>query len=125
MTHAAGRSVLLADDNEDGADSLAAFIELLGFRVRVARNGIAAVEAAVRELPEVAILDLGMPGLDGWEVCRRIRLLPGGRLVRLVALTGWGSDEARRKSADAGFDAHWTKPADPASLLSVLLPDAA
>lgn len=114
------KRVLLADDNRDGADTMAAFLELLGFEVRLARDGLSAVQEACRQLPDVVILDLGMPGLDGWEVCRSIRSMPGGSSIRIVALSGWGSEEARRKSQEAGFDAHWTKPADASSLLSIL-----
>jgi CheY-like chemotaxis protein len=116
------RRVLLADDNPDGADTMAAFLELLGFEVTVARDGPTAVAEAARALPDVAILDLGMPGFDGWEACRRIRSLPGGGATKIIALSGWGSPEARAKSREAGFDAHWTKPAEAASLLAVLRP---
>ena len=116
----ARRKVLLADDNQDGVDTLAAFLEMLGFKVRVARDGGAAIDLAAREMPDLAILDLGMPVVTGWEVCRAIRAMPGGERVRMVALSGWGSEEARRKSDEAGFDAHWTKPADASALLAAL-----
>jgi CheY-like chemotaxis protein len=117
---AGARTVLVADDNADALDSLATFLELLGFRVLVARDGSKALELAALELPDIAILDLGMPAFDGWEVCRRLRCMAGGGDVVVVALSGWGSDEARRKSEDAGFDAHWTKPADMGQMLTLL-----
>jgi CheY-like chemotaxis protein len=114
------RKVLLADDNVDAADTLGAFLEMLGFQVRVVHSGTAALREAAAELPDVAILDLGMPGLDGWEVCRGIRNLPQGAKVRVVALSGWGSEEVRLKSQQAGFDAHWTKPAEAGTLIMML-----
>ena len=115
------RLVLVADDNADAGDTLGCFLETLGLRVLVVRDGEAAVQAAAREMPDVAILDLGMPKVDGWAACREIRALPGGAEARLIALSGWGSPDARAKSAQAGFDAHWTKPAEATSLLRVLL----
>lgn len=115
------RLVLIADDNADAGDTLGAFLETLGLRVVVVRDGEAAVEAALRELPDVAILDLGMPKVDGWSACRQIRELPGGAEVRLIALSGWGSPEARSKSEHAGFDAHWTKPAEATALMRMLV----
>ena len=114
------RLVLVADDNVDAGDSLGSLLETLGRRVLVVRDGAAAVQAASGELPELAILDLGMPTMDGWEACRRIRALPGGLQVRLIALSGWGTPEARAKSDAAGFDAHWTKPVEAASLLGLV-----
>lgn len=116
-----GRLVLVADDNADSGDSLGCLMEILGLRVLVVRDGEAAVEVASREMPKIAILDLGMPKVDGWAACRRIRALPHGANVRLIALSGWGSAEAREKSAQAGFDAHWTKPAEASSLMRLLL----
>jgi CheY-like chemotaxis protein len=117
----AGGLLLVADDNEDSGDSLGSFAEILGLRVLVVRDGEAAVQVALREMPKIAILDLGMPKVDGWAACRLIRALPNGMDVRLVALSGWGSAEARARSAEAGFDAHWTKPAEAASLMRLLV----
>jgi CheY-like chemotaxis protein len=115
------RLVLIADDNADAGETLGFFLQSLGLRVTVVRDGAAAVEAASHEMPDVAILDLGMPKMDGWAACREIRALPGGSQARIIALSGWGAEDARAKSAQAGFDAHWTKPAEATELLKVLL----
>ena len=116
----ADRLVLVADDNIDAGDSLGSLFESLGLRVQVVRDGEAAVQAASRELPDIAILDLGMPKMDGWEACRQIRALPGGSDARVIALSGWGTPEARAKSVEAGFDTHWTKPAEATSLIRLV-----
>jgi PAS domain S-box-containing protein len=108
--------VLVVDDSRDGAESLALLLRLKGHDVRVAHDGLAALEAAQASPPDLAILDIGMPGMDGYELARRLRQKPGlGKLV-LVALTGWGQAEDRRRSQEAGFNQHLTKPADPAAL---------
>jgi two-component system CheB/CheR fusion protein len=112
--------VLVVDDNRDAADSLAAMLSLLGSRVEVAYDGETAL-ARVPELhPQVAFLDIGMPGMSGLELCRRLRALPGGERPVLVAVTGWGQDEDRRRSQEAGFDFHLTKPVDPAGVEALL-----
>ncbi|HEX6999843.1 MAG TPA: ATP-binding protein [Gammaproteobacteria bacterium] len=113
-------SVLVADDNEDALATLAHMLELAGHRVHTAHDGLQALEAARALSPDVALLDIGMPGLDGNEVARRIRELPRGKDVLLVALTGWGQEEDKRRSSEAGFDAHLTKPVDPGVLLRVI-----
>ena len=119
------RRVLVADDNRDAADSLGTLLGLLGAEVRVVYGGPEAVAAAAAYRPAVAFLDIGMPTLDGHEVARRVRELPGGRDVTLVALTGWGQEADRRRTAAAGFDHHLTKPADLPALRSLLAsPDA-
>jgi CheY-like chemotaxis protein len=112
--------VLIADDNTDAAESLAMLLSLLGNAVRTAADGLEAVAAAEEFRPDVAVLDIGMPRLDGNGAARRIRAEPWGRQVPLIALTGWGSDEDRRRTAEAGFDLHLTKPVDPATLESLL-----
>lgn len=104
------KTVLIAEDNRDLAEVLVQGLAALDIEVRVALAGPQAVEMAAERLPDVAVLDIGLPGLDGFEVCRRIRALPGGERVRIVALTTWGTAEDRRLGADAGFDEHWTKP---------------
>jgi len=114
------RRVLAADDNVDAAESLAALLQAFGHIVQTAHDGVEAVQAAQRFHPEVAFLDIGMPRLDGYEVARRIRALPGGESVRLIALTGWGQEEDRQRARDAGFDHHLTKPVDPAALQRLL-----
>jgi PAS domain S-box-containing protein len=115
-----GRRVLVTDDNRDAADSLAVMLRLGGHEVHTAYDGHAAVEAAARLRPDVAVLDIGMPGMTGYEVARRIRSEPWGRAVVLVALTGWGQEEDKRRATEAGFDRHLTKPVDPAALDGLL-----
>jgi two-component system CheB/CheR fusion protein len=114
------RRVLIADDNRDAAESLAALLRLAGHQVVTAIDGVAAIEAAPEFLPEVALLDIGMPRLNGYEVARRIRQEPWGREMLLVALTGWAKEEDQRRTKEAGFDIHLVKPADPADLLELL-----
>jgi PAS domain S-box-containing protein len=117
--------LLIADDLADSADSLAMLMELMGHEVRTAYNGEEAVALAAEFRPHVALIDLGMPKLTGIEVCRRIRREPWGGQVRLVAVTGWGQDADRKRTHDAGFDHHLTKPVDPADmerLLTTLTP---
>jgi CheY-like chemotaxis protein len=108
--------VLVADDLRDSADSLALLIELMGHTVEVAYDGEAAWRSAERFRPDIALLDLGMPKLDGFTVCRKIRAEPWGAAIRLVAQSGWGQDEDRRRTAEAGFDHHLVKPIDPLAL---------
>jgi signal transduction histidine kinase/CheY-like chemotaxis protein len=116
----AERRVLVVDDNRDAADSLGALLEMLGARVRVVYDGHAAL-AALREFePAVIFLDLGMPGLDGFEVARRIRQRKELRNVALVAVTGWGQEQDRRRTRAAGFDRHLVKPIDPRKMDAVL-----
>jgi signal transduction histidine kinase len=114
------RRILVADDNSDALESLATLLELGGHEVFSAANGALALESAERNLPEVALLDIGMPKLDGYEVARRIRAEPWGRGITLVALTGWGQDSDRRRSGEAGFDTHLVKPLDLDKLTELL-----
>jgi signal transduction histidine kinase/ActR/RegA family two-component response regulator len=106
------RRVLVVDDNRDAADSLGLLLELLGAQVEVVHDGPAALRALERYQPAVVVLDIGMPGMDGYEVARRIRQHAQARDVVLVALTGWGQEEDRRRCRSAGFDHHLTKPID-------------
>ncbi|MSR56742.1 MAG: response regulator [Planctomycetaceae bacterium] len=117
---AARRRVLIVDDNQDAADSLRMLLRLLGHQVRVAHHGGGALEAVAAELPEIVLLDIGMPGMDGYEVARRLRALPEGKQLVLVALTGWGQEHDRQRSRAAGFDQHLTKPVESAALEAVL-----
>jgi PAS domain S-box-containing protein len=110
------RRLLVADDNRDGADALAMSLRLAGHEVRIAYDGAAALTVAEAFRPEVAILDIGMPELDGYEVARALRRAPWASGLTLYALTGWGQDEDCRRAIDAGFDHHLTKPVDPAEL---------
>jgi DNA-binding response OmpR family regulator len=108
------------DDNRDSAESLGAILTHMGSDVRLAFDGIAAVELAAQFRPDVVLLDIGLPLRDGYEAARQIRMEPWGRDVRLVALTGWGQAQDRRRSHEAGFDHHLVKPVDPRSLLELL-----
>jgi CheY-like chemotaxis protein len=112
--------IVIADDNRDAADSLAMVLERRGHEVYRAYDGAAALELAIRQVPDVLLLDIGMPKLDGYEVARRIRALPWGKNVLLVALTGWGQEKAGQEAREAGFDAHVVKPATPAMLERLL-----
>jgi CheY-like chemotaxis protein/two-component sensor histidine kinase len=107
-----GRRVLIVDDNTDGAESLSILLELEGHVTHMAHDGHEAIEAAERFRPDAVLLDVGLPGLNGYEVCRRIREQPWGKDLILVALTGWGQEADRRRSEEAGFDAHMVKPPD-------------
>ncbi|HEU5321155.1 MAG TPA: response regulator [Methylomirabilota bacterium] len=106
------RRVLVADDNEDSAETLSLLLQALGHEVRTVHDGRRAVEEAEAFRPDAALLDIGMPGLDGYEVARLIRATPWGRTVILIALTGWGQDEDVRRAHAAGFDRHLLKPVD-------------
>ena len=114
---AAAASVLVVDDNDDAADSLAALLELEGFSVATAYDGAGAVAAAVAGRPDVVVMDLGMPGMDGYQAARQIRAAPGGERILLIALTGWGQSDARRRTVAAGFDHHLIKPVDVEQIL--------
>jgi PAS domain S-box-containing protein len=114
------RRVLVVDDNVDAAQSLAQWLEIRGDDVRTAHDGLDALRSAAEFRPEVVLLDIGMPGLDGYEAARRIRGEPWGADVVLIALTGWGQQEDRRRSREAGFDLHLVKPTDPALLEQTL-----
>jgi len=114
------RRILVADDNADALETLATVLRLRGHEVYSAPNGALALETAVRHMPEVALLDIGMPLLDGYEVARRIRAQEWGKAVTLVALTGWGQESDRRRSQDAGFDTHLVKPLDLEKLNALL-----
>ena len=116
----AKRKMLVVDDNRDAAASLAMFLQLMGHDVRVAHDGERAIQLAEELRPQAIFLDLGMPGMDGYEVCRRIRNVAWGKNMRLIAITGWGQDEDRRKSANAGFDVHLVKPVNPDTLAQLL-----
>ncbi|MGZ5036684.1 MAG: hybrid sensor histidine kinase/response regulator [Usitatibacter sp.] len=114
------RRVLVVDDNHDAADSLGMLLQFLGAEVKVVHDGHAALEAMKTFEPAVVLLDLGMPGMNGLEVARRMREDPVARQATLVALTGWGQREDRRRTTEAGFDYHLVKPADLGTLQSIL-----
>jgi len=119
-TGATPRTVLVVDDEPDSAVTLAMLLQLRGHRADFAHDGPEALKQAEALEPEVVLLDLGLPGMDGYEVCHRLRELPGGRSMFIVALTGWGQEEDRRRTREAGFDLHLVKPVDPEELLRVL-----
>lgn len=112
--------ILIVDDNLDGAESLAEVLRLSGNETFVAHDGEAAVDAAETYRPDVILLDIGMPKLNGFDACRRIREKPWAEKTLIIATTGWGQDEDRRKSAEAGFDSHFVKPVDLAELMTLL-----
>lgn len=114
------RRVLVVDDNHDAAESLAMLLEIDGYVLRLAHDGLEALTTCEEFRPDAILLDLGLPRLGGVEVARRIRAAAWGRDVLLIALTGWGQDEDRRESQEAGFDHHLVKPADHATLLRLL-----
>jgi signal transduction histidine kinase/CheY-like chemotaxis protein len=116
----ARQKILVVDDNRDAASSLRMLLELMGHEVRIADGGAKAVRLAAGFRPHIVLLDLGMPGMDGYEACRRIRKAAWGKDMRLIALTGWGQDEDRRRCVAAGFDAHLVKPVKPDRLVELV-----
>ena len=117
----AQQRVLVVDDNVDGAEGLAMLLEMTGHVTRLTYDGQAAVQAAIDYRPDVVLLDIGLPGLDGYKVAQRIRQQAGLENVVLVALTGYGQDSDRQRSHDAGFDHHLVKPADFSEIEKILL----
>lgn len=107
------------DDNEDAADSLATLLVVMGFDVRTAYDGPEAITAADEFRPQVALLDIGLPRLSGYDIARHVRASRGDEVL-LVAITGWGQEDDRRRAREAGFDHHFTKPADFERLLEVI-----
>ena len=114
------RRILVVDDNRDAATSLATLLQITGHQTFTAHDGPTALEAVDRHRPDVVLLDIGLPRMNGHEVCRRVRELPWGSDVTLIALTGWGQEEDRRKSHEAGFDGHLVKPVEFSALLTLL-----
>jgi CheY-like chemotaxis protein len=112
--------ILVVDDDQDVAASLALVLRLHGHAVQTACGGLEALEVAERFRPELVLLDLDMPRLDGYGACRRLRELPWGKELKVVALTGWSQESKRDKTKAAGFDAHWTKPVAAAAVLDFL-----
>ena len=111
--------VLVVDDNEDAANSLATLLEVMGYQVRTAYDGPEAIEAADDFMPAVALLDIGLPRLSGYDIARHVRERRGSDVL-LVAITGWGQEDDRRRAREAGFDHHFTKPADFEVLLELI-----
>jgi len=117
------RRILVADDNRDAGDTLAMLLCLDGHDVHVAHDGLQALELFGQVQPDVVILDIGMPGLSGHEVARRIRERGGECPVTLIAVTGWGQKADKDRATEAGFDFHFTKPVEPRLLSELLLRD--
>jgi CheY-like chemotaxis protein len=118
-----GRStqrVLVVDDNVDAANMLSSLVETLGGKAKTAFDGLGALDAVRTFRPDLVFLDIGMPGIDGYETCRRLKAEAAGRHAYVVALTGWGQEHDKTRATDAGFDAHLTKPADPRVLEQLL-----
>jgi CheY-like chemotaxis protein len=115
-----GLRILVVEDNADSAVSLARFLRGLGHEVEVAPDGPTAVTAAQARRPDVVLLDIGLPGLDGWEVARRLQGHPAERRPLLVAITGHDQEADRRRSDEAGIDLHVAKPVDPEQLRRLL-----
>jgi len=114
------KRVLVVDDNRDAAESLGMLIEVMGSEVRVTFDGAKALEVAKEFAPDIVLLDIGMPGMDGYEVARRLRSSERGSEMTLVALTGWGQKEDKQIAFEAGFDKHFTKPIDPNALTELV-----
>jgi CheY-like chemotaxis protein len=120
VSPAAPQRVLVVDDNVDAARTLEMLLKSLGHEARVAHNGAEALIAAQDYIPDVVLLDIGMPDLDGYEVARRLRAMHKGAALRIIAITGWGQEADREKSREAGFDVHLVKPVEAAELARVL-----
>ncbi len=116
--------VLVIDDNVDAAEILASMLELSGHQVEVANDGRSGLAKLRSRHRDVVVCDIGLPDIDGFEVARAVRADPALRDIRMVALSGYAQQEDRRKSREAGFDAHLAKPADPRAMLSALTPGA-
>jgi CheY-like chemotaxis protein len=114
------RRILIVDDNRDAAESLGRLLELLGHEIHYAHDGVRALETVGEVHPEVVLLDIGLPGLDGYGVCRGIREKEGEPRPFVVAVTGWGQEKDRQRSFDAGFDAHLVKPVEIGKLTELL-----
>jgi CheY-like chemotaxis protein len=116
----AGRRIAIADDNQVAVKSAAMLLQLLGCQVQTAEDGLAAIGLAKRFRPDAMLLDIGMPKLNGYDACRAIRELPGGEQMVLIAISGWGEDGARKRTQEAGFDAHMVKPVNYEDVLKLV-----
>lgn len=116
------RRVVVVDDNADAADTIATILRLSGHEVHVANDGHGAIQLAIRIRPDVMLLDIGLPGLDGFSVAKRLRAEPGLAHMRIIAITGVGDERDRQRAIEAGIDQHLIKPVDPMFLQSLLGP---
>ncbi|HVL57348.1 MAG TPA: response regulator [Burkholderiaceae bacterium] len=114
------RKILLVDDNADASQLLAELLAMTGHDIRIAADGPAAIATALEFDPDIVLCDIGLPGMDGYEVARELRRLPRGESMTLAALTGYGEESARAEAARAGFDEHLMKPVDPTYLESFI-----
>jgi CheY-like chemotaxis protein len=119
VPHLASRVVII-DDNQDAAHTMSMLVEQLGGSARMAHDAVSGLSAVQEFQPDVVFLDIGLPGMDGYETCRRIRRQPSEQHIVIVAVTGWGQSQDKQRALDAGFDAHLTKPVDPTELARVL-----
>ncbi|MEO5695374.1 MAG: response regulator [Usitatibacter sp.] len=108
--------ILLVDDNEDAAETMAMLLDAQGHDVKFAFDGATALRLAAEHKPQVVLLDITLPDMDGYEVARRLRATPDGRMAVIMAVTGYGSNDDVRRSVEAGIDRHLTKPIDPMTL---------
>lgn len=120
MTDTERPRILVVDDSKDGADSLSVVLQMMGAITNVAYDGASALDLIETFRPTVVLLDIGMPDMDGHAVARQIRAEAANASIRLIALTGWGTDAERRRSMEAGFDEHWVKPVEPAMLRALV-----
>jgi CheY-like chemotaxis protein len=120
MARGVPHRVLVADDNIDAAASLEILLKSLGHETCVVHDGIGAIEMTEQFRPDIVLLDLGMPGLDGYETARRLRALKKDQPFRIIAVTGWGQDSDRQKTREAGFDLHLTKPVEVEDLVQAV-----
>lgn len=121
MQEEAGKcKVLVVDDNVDGAVTLSVILKHMGNSVRITHDGRSALAVGAEFVPDVILMDIGMPGMDGYETCERMRMEEWSANVKIVALTGWGQEEDKRKARRAGFDLHLVKPVDRSTLMEVI-----
>jgi CheY-like chemotaxis protein len=113
-------SILIVEDQDDTAQSTAELVSLWGYSVRVANTGPAALKEVADQMPDVVLLDIGLPGMDGWKVAKRMRDGASGKQPFIVAVTAYAEESDKWRSADAGVDMHWVKPASPAALAEML-----
>jgi len=114
------RSILVVDDNDDAASSMAMLLRMMGHDASIAHDGESALRGIEADRPDIVLLDIGLPGMSGYEVAERLRKTPAGKALRLYALTGYGQEEDRRRSAAAGFDGHLVKPVMPGDLFALI-----
>ena len=112
--------VLIIDDNRDAANTMAMLVEELGGSTRIAHDATSGLQALDDTAPDVVFLDIGMPGIDGYETCRQMRRRPSNKAMVIIAVTGWGQPQDKQRALDAGFDAHLTKPVELEALARIL-----